>query len=342
MPEDKTDVIIDKFFLDSMSVRDNSTINESSIFGITTIKSFIGGCLTLGDLSVNVVGISDTGTPTVYMCEELITAFSLLSENYTDRIVLTQDYADNISTSDTISTDEVLVSKHIYIDNGFNLDGSSELDIGNKRYRVKGWYESNENTLPESACIVSADALHEMKYDRLSASTYAEIIVDGNVAEAIEKLAQNRIYGISLLEIERNEFRQEKSSEITLQFVLTIIVGFSALLCWCFSNKSIVAENKKELSIKVSLGMKRTAIIRQFMRSTFSFLAIFAIPFYIATQFIIKFWLSDVTGILSTLNFSITNFLIGLLILITMPIVVTLISLREFIYKKPIDLLKEA
>ena len=341
MPEDKTDVIIDKFFLDSMSVRDNSTINESSIFGITTIKSFIGGCLTLGDLSVNVVGISDTGTPTVYMCEELITAFSLLSENYTDRIILTQDYADNISTSDAISTDEVLVSKQIYIDNGFNLDGSSELDIGNKRYRVKGWYESNENTLPESACIVSADALHEMKYDRLSASTYAEIIVDGNVAEAIEKLAQNRIYGISLLEIERNEFRQEKSSEITLQFVLTIIVGFSALLCWCFSNKSIIAEHQKELSIKVALGIKRISIIKQYMLCTFSLLAIFALPVYVAMQFIIEFLLKDITGILSALDFSITSFLIGLLILITMPIIVTLISLREFIYKKPIDLLKK-
>mgnify|MGYP003300152305 CR=1 FL=1 len=129
---------------------------------------------------------------------------------------------------------------------------------------------------------------------------------------------------------------------MTLQLVITIIVAFCALLCWCFSNKSVVAEQKKELSIKVALGMKRTVIIRQFMWSTFSFLAIFALPFYIAMQLIIKFLLNDVTGILSVLNFSISNFLIGLLILITMPIVVTLISMREFIYKKPIKLLKEA
>lgn len=341
MPEEKTDVIIDKFFIDSMSARDDSAISESSIFGISSAKSFIGGCLTLSELSVNVVGISDTGTPTVYMCEELITAFSLLAENYTDRVLLTQDYVSNITTSGTIGINEVLVSKQMYIDNSFISDGSIELDIGNKRYKVTGWYESNDNTLPESAYIVSDDALHEMEYDKLATSTYAEIIVDGNVAEAIEKLEQNRIYGESLLRIERDEFCQKKRSEMILQLVLTIIAGFSALLCWCFSNKSIVAERKKEFSIKVVLGMKRNAIIRQFMLSTFAFLAVFAIPFYIATQFMIKFLLSDVTGILSALDCSFANFLIGLLILITMPIVVTIISLRKFIYKKPIDLLKE-
>lgn len=340
MPKEKTDVIIDKFFIDSMFAQDNSTISESSIFGISSTKSFIGGWLTLGELSVNVVGISDTGTPTVYMHEELITSFSFLSENYIDKILLTQDYVNKISTSNAINFNEVLVSKQMYIDNNFDSDENSEIDIGDKIYKVKGWYESN-GILPESVYIVSNDALCKMEHDKLSQSTYAEIIVSGNVDETIKKLEQNRIYGESLLKIERDEFRQKKRSEMILQIVLTIITGFSALLCWCFSTKSIVAERKKELSIKVVLGMKRNAIIRQFVLNTFSFSAIFALPFYIATQLAIKFLLSDVTGIFSTLNFSITYFLIGLVILVTMPIVVTLVSLREFIYKKPIDLLKE-
>ena len=101
-----------------------------------------------------------------------------------------------------------------------------------------------------------------------------------------------------MLDIERDEFLQKKNSEMTLQLVFTIITGFSAFLCWCFSNKSIVTQHKKEFSIKVALGMKRTAIIRQFMCGTFSFLAIFAIPIYIATQFIIKFWLLSIKTIL--------------------------------------------
>lgn len=341
MPKEKTDVVIDTFLIDSMSVRDDSTISESSIFGITTTKSFIGGCLTFGDLSLNIVGISDTGTPTVYMCEELITSCSLLAENYTNKILLTTDYVTDVSTNVTINDNEVLVSKQTYMDNDFNSDASNELYIGEKTYKVIGWYESYDNMLSESIYIISNNALNELKYDKLSTSTYAEIIVDQNVEEVIEALSQNQVFGESLIKIEQDAFSQKKRSEMVLQLVLTIIVGFSALLCWYFSNKAIIAERKKEFAIKIALGMKRSAIIRESMGNTFSFLIIFAIPFYIATQLIIKFLLSDVTGIFSTLNFSITNFSIGLLILIIMPIAVTVFSLKEYIYKKPIDLLKD-
>ncbi|MDR0752435.1 MAG: ABC transporter permease [Christensenellaceae bacterium] len=336
------DVVIDKLYIDSIFTKSEEQIEKTSIFGITTIKGVLGCKLLIGDCVMNIVGISDTKTPTIYIHRDLIAALSLQMENITDMLILSSSEVNHIQSDVTLINDnEILISKKRYEEYGF-VDGSENtLIINEKTYSVIGWFLCNDNAMPQSVCIVKESEQNNIVLQRLAASHYAEAIVNGEVNTIIEKLKENGIYAQSLIKIERDNYISKYNSQMTLQLVFTLIIGSSTILCYYFSVKASIVDKKKELAVKIALGIRRISILGQFLLNALLFFMIFAMPIYLISQLFISLILNSAPSLFAMMNFTFANFFMGFIILLSIPVVVTIIPLFKYLYERPAKLLRD-
>jgi hypothetical protein len=339
-PSNSFEAVIDKFFIESAFFESNSSSGMSSIFGITSPKGFLGGDLYLSDtFSIRIVGISNTNTPTIYLGEDLLFALSTQSNTQADKPLLSEKLTPFVTNEIHFdNNDEIYISESAYNNSGFIASEDNHIIIADKEYYVKGYYQSD---IEIDAYILSSTELEQITFAKLSASAYLEVVVKGNVDEAVDLLMSQGISARPLTQIEYDAYLRSNNTQMTLQLVFTIAIGVAAILFCYFSAKTTIIEKKKELAVKVALGEARIKLLNGFIVNALIFFGLFALPSYIVTGIVIESVLIKSQGIFSMMSFSIANFAWGCLILLSIPIAVTILPMTRYLFKKPILLLRE-
>ncbi|MDR0752450.1 MAG: ATP-binding cassette domain-containing protein [Christensenellaceae bacterium] len=340
MPVNPFEAVIDKFYIDSLTAKAYGEIGRGAMYGIASAKSYLGGELYLTEgLSIKIVGISNTNTPTIYLWEDIILSLTLQRTDGGEELMLSDNVATFISNEILFDNNlGVYISHNMYINSGYTPENENHLTIFDTQYNVLGYFESD---LEFSAYILTSAELKRMAFAKLASSAYSEAIIKDDVKSAIDSILGLGIFSRSLLEVEYESYLSTQRPKMTLQLVFTVAVAIAALLSCYFSTKSSIAEKKKFLAIKVVLGEPRIRLLGDFISRDLLFFATFAMPVYIIMGLVIKFVLSYADGIFSMINLSFASFLYGILILLAIPLFSTIIALVKYLYKKPVELLKE-
>jgi ABC-type lipoprotein export system ATPase subunit/ABC-type antimicrobial peptide transport system permease subunit len=344
MPQNNFEVVLDKFYADKLFVDLNNTLGRSAIFGIVNYSGFLGGeLLCFDNRKITVVGISDTASPVIYMDLDLLYS-SYLKESVLPAEQLFTEKLKDFTDTEIIFTQEngIYISWDEFIGSGYNI--GDNITIGRntaleKGYKIEGYFETDEYTGTPSY-IISSNELKGLVFRTLTNANYIEIVARDKNA-AVRYFNDRGTYANDVYKSELEMYLQESKSRIVLQFVFTAVIIAVAAVIYYFVIKASVLERKKELAVKVVLGMRKRKIYAEFIFNSLRFFALFALPVYLTANVILYGVLSNALGLLSVMSFTFENFIIGLLILIAMSFIATILPLLKYFWKKPIELLRD-
>jgi ABC-type lipoprotein export system ATPase subunit/ABC-type antimicrobial peptide transport system permease subunit len=344
MPQNNFEVVLDKFYADKLFVDLNSTLGQSAVFGIVNYSGFLGGELPCFDnQKVTVVGISDTASPVVYMGLDLLYSMFLKNEGLLAEQLFTENLKDFTDTDIVfIQENGIYVSEEEFITSGYSV--GDNITIGRntrveKTYKIEGYFETKEQSETPSY-IISSNELKNIIFKTLANNNYVEIVVK-NKETATRYFNNIGMYANDVYQSELEAYLRESKSRMILQFVFTIVIVIVAAVIYYFVVKASVLERKKELAIKVVLGMNKRKLYAEFIFNSILFFMICALPIYLITNAVLHGILSNMLGLLSVMSFSFENFIIGLIVLLAMPFIATILPLLKYLRKKPIELLRE-
>ncbi|MDR3319058.1 MAG: ABC transporter ATP-binding protein/permease [Clostridiales bacterium] len=342
MPQNNFEAVWDKFFIDKILAGEGGSYGRSALFGVITVQSFLGAeILFSGDMRIKVVGISDVQSPALYMHSDLLYSVCLYETVGIEDTILTENLTDYIKTDIKFdSDDEIYLSQKEYMQAGF-IDGDpNQIVIMDEVYEVKGFYEPEDMLADINARIISSERLKYIVYKQLSYFYNIELVVKDKEA-AINYFHDRGIIASDLYKTELDRYVRDNNGRMILQLILTVLISAAAIIIFYFVTKANILERNKETAVKLALGIRKRKIYLDFIGNSLIFFCLFALPAYLISTGLIGAVLTAAPGLLPTMSVTVPNVLIGIIILMAMPLVITMLPLLKYLRKKPVDLLRE-
>jgi hypothetical protein len=328
MPNSPYEVVIDQMLFERVYSK------ESHLrYGIMQSQSMIDSHLRLSNgLDLRIVGISITQTPTIYL--DLGILYASVVEHESIGPIIPESKA-TFTDSNLIFENEFDV--YVHIDEYLHRVESSLsmiISIGDSDYTIKGSFESDSDEF-KGALIITDERLTKIVFNQLIRSNYAElIIVSKNDWLETESLS------IDLISMELSQFLVKFNERVIIANILILVLITVIIVSSYQIVKTIIMENKKVVSIKIILGVKKVTLLSKYFFKTLMSVLLFVTPVFLLISFLI-YHLTFTFAIKNQfLHFQIEYLLTSYGLFICVQLLILILLLFLFFHGTPISIIK--
>lgn len=275
LPRNKRDIVLDKMVVEKF-LREKNGISV----GLDNINKFVGRRLISPGLQdYNIVGISDSGSPSIYAKEsqiqDLINKASGeedIEEGYDgdlgsegmDEMSRIRNYDSwknkvKLTKGNPPNGDyQVIISNINADDPDIKIGGTIHEKIGEHKLVISGFYKENENS--GDFYYVNNQSIAKDNIDKnVKISVYGD-----NKEKLISDLKSQGIRGIDNYNKERNSYINSIESMLKTTLLLAGIILFISLMELYLMQRSSFLSRIKEIGTLRAIGMKKSEIYRKF------------------------------------------------------------------------------
>ena len=341
MPQNNFEVVIDKNLI-------NKIFNQGSLYGIgsqlgiVSYNGYIGTVISFYEnININIVGISDKASPTIFMHKDLLYILSLESVASITEKIFTENLTNFTNSSISFdNTNQVYISETEFKEKGLIAGNNDTITLGEQNYIVKGFYTPIDKTDKQYGYIISSETLENIIFNAISNNYCIEILVDDVESSQYELMQSMGLYSSNTYLDEMESYLFTQKSAMTVQLFFTIIIALTAFVLYYMVVKSSITFQKRTIAIKCALGIKRKKILQEYITNACIFTSIFALPCYTIMLLVIQFILKNASSIFTMLSFSISYAFLGCTILFAIPIIASCLSLLKYFSVTSSKLLK--
>ena len=339
LPTSSNEVVIDK-----LAIENAEDADKLAMIGYKDIENFIGAKLKIGELNYfTIVGISDTGSPSLYMNGNNFTdvlSYSTSEKEYSDmeltnNIVKLSDYELNKEEitikkgREPINDYEVLVN--IENEEYMPLNKAIDVKIGDEKLKVVGYYESpygiedlyvNRNTIKYNNVINNSNMM-VYSLDKDATITY---------------LKEKGYNAVDTYKKSKDEYLVKVKENITESVIIAGILLLISFVEIFLMIRASFMSRIKEVGIYRAIGVKKTDIYKMFLGEILVITTIAGVPgFAIMSLFLNELIKINYLSQLYLLDFKV--FILSLFLIYFLNILIGLLPIRGVIKNTPSEIL---
>ena len=310
LPEDKSEVVIDKLVLDRVK-ENNAEIIQA---GYKTPEEMVGRHLTLNDLDeFTIVGFTDKKSPCIYASESMF--INMLANNGSDDYYedmnggdgeeAAEEYNDDGSLSGTAPDASKLIDFGLYAgkviitdgsrpDNDYEVlvdkDYSKSMKIGSEiktkvngqKLKVVGYYTSDK---VKGKFFVNNNMI---KYLLIASKENMTVKAAGDKEDTVEALKANGVKARDLYKYQRSEYRKNQLSMVKAFLLVGGIIIIISLIEVFLMMRASFLSRIKEVGILRAIGVKKSDIYRMFTGEIIAITAIASVPGWLLMNYIVN------------------------------------------------------
>ncbi len=328
LPENNSEVVIDKFLYEKFKDNMTSPLNQ---FNILKYEDFVNQKIKIGNDIYTVSGVVDLSSPSLYISNSEFIKVLYTNKNMNDYYgevdyTTTNSYKNyetanlNIKKGRLPQNDyEVVINYSNYneYDNTYKLDKEINAKINDRKLVLVGFYESNRN---ESTYYVNENMINVLnisKYKNFTVYPKDEKAFINEIKDM--EIKYKNTYEESKEKYKTQQLKQTRSSII----IACVLLGISFLEIYLMIRSSFMSRIK-EVGTMRAIGVKKTDIYKMFSNEIVAITIISSIPGIWLMYNILKtladleffknnYMLNYRVAILSVLVFLIFNLIVGLL-----------------------------
>lgn len=342
LPENNSEVVLDKFLYEQFKDNMTSPLNQ---FNILKYEDLVNQKLKIGNDIYTVCGVVDLNSPSLY-----INNSEFIKVLYTNKN--TDDYYSEI---DTINTNpyknyetanlnikkgrlpqndyEVVINYSNYneYDNTYKFDKEINAKINDKKLVLVGFYESNRN---ESTYYVNENMINV-----LNISKYKDFTVYPKDEKAfINEVSNMEIKYKNTYEASKDKYKKQQLKQTRSSIIIAcVLLGISFLEIYLMIRSSFMSRIK-EVGTMRAIGVKKTDIYKMFSNEIVAITIITSIP---------GVWLMyNILKSIADLEFFKNNYMLNyrvailsIVVFLVFNLVVGLLPVRNTIKKSPANIL---
>ena len=311
------EVVMDEFLANCILSNYHESLSDSNrkSLGINSIQNLINGSISLyNDQKITIVGIAKGNSYCIYAKEELINLIAMAQNNVYQGYNLTYD--KNIIGDIELNDDEILLDKKNYEEYA-----SNSINIKNKTYTVKGYYESKIY----SGIIVSKNEIEKLVLNHALVGKQQLNIIAKTVDEVFKsndsKYEIYTVYDLEKLSI------QYSNKATTILITIFAIIVFSVCIVAIFIVKRNELLKESEIYFFDLLYAKsKFYVFWKYVFNNVSNVLLTAIPAFIVSTASINMLLNNTGNLFFLSPMPIYYFFIGITILFLFYIFISLIT----------------
>ncbi|WP_337473950.1 ATP-binding cassette domain-containing protein [Jutongia sp.] len=347
LPKNRKELVIDKWLLSTFqksgSVVTSLYNKEESLLGLKVIT-------TISNLELEIVGVSDTGEPSVY-----VSPYVAFGMNYGDKKIMSdeelrQAYPEEYGDV-KLKGNQILVDENQYQDyeqqkrwqSGEMITGQAEQKLGLDTCKIVGKCPLDsgaEYVLPKDKCeeIRMAYVVNAKQFQ-----VYTDD-VEGTIA-CFEKKGKDykdyfKVRAQSNAQLQIKEYQKEqKESGLNAGYIVTIAVAVLSLIMIYFTIKSNAMARSEELTVYRLIGISPGSILKAYMLEMVMMTAYTCIPAILITSGVIKF-ITSIPSLEIYLLFPWWMAALLILAMFTVNIIVSILPVRKILHTPPAQLVQ--
>ncbi len=338
MPEQRYEIVVDRWVL-------NTFLENDVLNNIMTIDDFLGLYLwaDFNGSVVTIVGICDTGEPTIYVDKYLGISMASWADPIASLEQLKSDIPGQFDALE-LAEDETLVSQSDY--NNMLNEGELLFTAKNNRgYKVVGY-------IPDSygvSYIVNDTDYNEILNSYICTNRKFMIYGEDNQRAKDYFSLENGRYDSTYVEMlvsdtydeQMKDYKESRSVQLNAQFIATITIFIISMCMLYFTMKSNAINRAQEMTVYRLVGITRKSILAAFVLEIIMITNYTMLPVVLVTSSIIKF--IDVIPSLEAYIVYPWSAVIGLLIFLYMiNIIIGLIPVYQVVKLPPAQLADKA
>ncbi len=298
MPEGPYESLIDKMVLNNVL---NETEKVAKMSGITETEQFLGRELKLENTpNINgfkLVGIVDTGSPSIYVDDSMLINITTLSSGENGFRFAFYDASTEEPQASVwdynLFSDKIELKKGNYPENDYevivNISHKEEMPlnktikekVNDKKLKVVGYYESKYNI---DNYLVNSNTL---KYKTITEKS-GFIVSTKNIDSVIEKLREQKLNVKSSYESTKEDYLKAQKETIKNSLTVSGIILAISLVEIFLMIRSSFLSRIKEIGILRAIGVKKKDIYKMFVGEIIAITTLASVPGILLMSYILK------------------------------------------------------
>ena len=231
------------------------------------------------EYTLDIVGFSDTGSPSSYVMEEtmyMIETGIAVYEIFEDSITFTEGGASQ-DINDLIVFDDPAVN--------IPLANYTVIEMDNL-FHVSGLYETTEDDIPQ--IMISLEHMKELYFDDNYSMNTQELFIHSNDLDDTEDYFKSLdIESVSLYKVERAEYRLIRLANSAGTVIFTLVVLAAMSISYFFIIRSSLISRIYEVSVYRALGVTKGDIRKIFFTEIILITSLTSILGYLVTTYVL-------------------------------------------------------
>lgn len=329
LPQNNFEVVLDEMVIAKLLDEKISGVQKSTTLGYTNIVNFLNTKIPLNETDeFTVVGISNNNSPTIYVTDEMIVTLCLSHS-------VGLDYA--IYTDLSIAGVSELPKNGIYVHESLMVYNQNELVVGGKKFDILGTFNSNSS----NSIVMNMDDANAILWSNYLNSTQTLLVLCDNPDEVAYELCLVGYNANSAYDIYRNTYEINIKRAETVRKVIAAVILIIATVIYWMTEKSKIGDRIGDISIKRYLGATKSAIFGTLILESMLTMLVFVVPAYLLTVLLIGNIASQFGSILAINVISISNTILGIVLLLLIACCTTFVSCLVFLNKTTAELGKK-
>ena len=347
LPKNRKELVIDKWLLSTFqksgSVVASLYNKEESLLGLKVIT-------TISNLELEIVGVSDTGEPSVY-----VSPYVAFGMNYGDKKIMSdeelrQAYPEEYGDV-KLKGNQILVDENQYQDyehqnrwqSGEMITGQAEQKLGLDTCKIVGKCPLDsgaEYVLPKDKCeeIRMAYVVNAKQFQVYTDDVEGTIACFEKKGKDYKDYFKVRAQSNAQLQIEEYQ-KEQKESGLNAGYIVTIAVAVLSLIMIYFTIKSNAMARSEELTVYRLIGISPGSILKAYMLEMVMMTAYTCIPAILITSGVIKF-ITSIPSLEIYLLFPWWMAALLILAMFTVNIIVSILPVRKILHTPPAQLVQ--
>ncbi len=347
LPKNRKELVIDKWLLSTFqksgSVVASLYNKEESLLGLKVIT-------TISNLELEIVGVSDTGEPSVY-----VSPYVAFGMNYGDKKIMSdeelrQTYPEEYGDV-KLKGNQILVDENQYQDyehqkrwqSGEMITGQAEQKLGLDTCKIVGKCPLDsgaEYVLPKDKCeeIRMAYVVNAKQFQVYTDDVEGTIACFEKKGKDYKDYFKVRAQSNAQLQIEEYQ-KEQKESGLNAGYIVTIAVAVLSLIMIYFTIKSNAMARSEELTVYRLIGISPGSILKAYMLEMVMMTAYTCIPAILITSGVIKF-ITSIPSLEIYLLFPWWMAALLILAMFTVNIIVSILPVRKILHTPPAQLVQ--
>lgn len=297
LPKNRKEIVIDKWLLNTFqksgSVVASLYNNEKSLLGLTVLTM-------VSDLELKIVGVSDTGEPTVY-----VSPYVAFGMNYGNKQIMPVEELRELYPEEygktKLGEQQILIDTDKYEEyeyqkrweSGEMITAQSEQYLGVSPCKIAGKFPKGSGAvyvLPKERCdrIRLEYVANAMQFQVYTDNVEETIQYFKDKGKAYSKYFKVKVQSNAQAQIDQYK-KEQKESGLNAGYIVTIAVAALSLIMIYFTIKSNAMARSEELTVYRLIGIAPGSILKAYMLEMIMMTAYTCIPAILITSGIIKF-----------------------------------------------------
>ena len=347
LPKNRKEMVIDKWLLSTFQKSGNVVAslynNEESLLGLKVMT-------TISNLQIEIVGVSDTKEPTVY-----VSPYVAFCMNYGDKKIMTDEelretYPDEYGDV-KLTGNQILVDEDKYKDYEFQARWSSgemitdqaEETLNLDKCKIVGKCPLDsgaEYVLPKERCeeIRMRYVLDAKQFQVYTDDVEGTIKYFKKHGEDYRKYFKVKAQSNAQLQIDKY-LEEQKESGLNAGYIVTIAVAVLSLIMIYFTIKSNAMARSEELTVYRLIGIAPGSILKAYMLEMMMMTAYTCIPAILITSGVIKF-ISSIPSLQIYLLFPWWMAALLIVAMFVVNMIVSVLPVRKILHTPPAQLVQ--